>query len=187
MPLQIAADILLVLVATLAVWSVWTFNRLISLRNRLREAWSGIDVQLKRRHDLVPELVACVQAYRGHERRVLEEVTAARTRALAAEGVAQTGTAENGLTQGLRTLVAVVESYPELKADQGFRRLNDALVETEDQLQYARRYYNGMVRDLNILVESFPSRLVAIVFGFRAEPFFAVESAIERQTPEVRP
>ena len=172
--------------ATVAVWVGATFNRFIGFRNRLREAWSGIDVQLKRRHDLVPSLVECVRGYRDHERTLLENVTQARSRAVSAQGVAQAGEAETGLARQLRSLFAVAEAYPDLKADQNFRQLSANLVEIEDQLQYARRYYNGVARDFNILAESFPSRLVAALFGFKPAGFFEIESVTERQTPEVR-
>jgi len=168
-----------------AGWGIWIYNRLVRQRNLLAEAWSGIDVQLKRRHELVPRLVACVQGYRDHERTVLENVTHARQDAQAARNPRDAGTAEAGLSQQLRQLVAVAEAYPELKADANFRQLFAQLVETEDQLQYARRYYNGSARDLNNLIESFPSLLVARVFGFAVAEFFTVESAVERAAPAV--
>ena len=178
--------LILTVASLLAAGIAWTFNRLIRLRNRLREAWSDIDVQLKRRHDLVPALVECVRGYRDHEQRVLEDVTLARSQAQAAVGAAQVASGEDNLARGLRSLFVVAEAYPDLKADQNFRKLSDALVEIEDQLQYARRYYNGAVRDFNILVESFPSGIVARLFGFRAQSFFEIESAVARQTPEVK-
>jgi LemA protein len=174
------------LAAILLIWLAAAFNRFIRARNQLREAWSGIDVQLKRRHDLVPRLLACVKGYRDHERAVLENVTAARSQAVQAQGVEQTGRAETALAQNLRSLIAVAEAYPDLKADQSFRQLSTALVELEDQLQYARRYYNGAVRDFNILTETFPGVLAARLFGFSAQPFFSLESAVERQAPGVQ-
>lgn len=161
------------------------FNRFIRGRNRVREAWSGIDVQLKRRHDLIPRLVDCVKGYREHERGILEKVSSSRSDAIRAQGVEQTGKAETELARNLRDLVAVAEGYPDLKANQTFRQLSGTLVELEDQLQYARRYYNGAVRDFNTLVESFPSSLVARLAGFHAQPFFSIENALERQAPEV--
>ena len=170
----------------LAVWVGLTFNRFISLRNRQREAWSGIDVQLKRRHDLVPALVECVRGYRTHERSLLEDLTRARASAVSAQDAAQAGVVEPGVVRGLRSLLGVAEAYPDLKADQNFRQLSATLVEIEDQLQYARRYYNGVVRDYSILAESFPSRLVALAFRFKPADFFEVESVLERQPPEVR-
>ena len=179
-------SLILAAAVVLVVWVAWAFNRLISLRNRLREAWSGIDVQLKRRHDLVPELVECVRGYRNHEQRVLEQVTQARAQAQAAVGAAQAGPAEDSLVRGLRSIFVLAEAYPELKADQNFRKLSETLVEIEDQIQYARRYYNGSVRDFNIQVESFPGRIVARLFGFQPQTFFEVESAVDRQVPEVK-
>lgn len=171
----------------LVVWVVVVFNRLVSLRNRLREAWSGIDVQLKRRHTLVPALVECVKGYRAHERGVFESVALQRTKAQEASGVKAAGEAEALLTRHLRTLFAVAEAYPELKADARFRQLSDNLVEIEDQIQYARRYYNGTVRDFNTMVESFPNMIPARLFAFRTAPFFEIENATERNAPQVSP
>ncbi len=172
--------------AALVLWVAGAFNRFIRQANLLREAWSGIDVQLKRRHDLVPRLVECVKGYREHERTLFENIAQARSQAEAAQGVTATGAAETGLARQFRTVFAVAEAYPELKASQEFQTLSAALVETEDQLQFARRYYNGAVRDYNTLVESFPSRLVAAAFGFQSKVFFEVEAALERQAPEVK-
>jgi len=173
-------------VAALVLWLLWSFNRFVRQRNLLREAWSGIDVQLKRRHDLVPALVECVQGYRVHERSVLEHMAEVRSQAQSAQGTTQTSDAENTLSQSLRSLFALAEAYPDLKADQSFRQLGDNLVAIEEQLQYARRYYNGVVRDFNTRVESFPSQIVAMLFGFQSAEFFEVESALERNAPEVR-
>jgi len=170
----------------LAAWVVVAYNRLVRDANRVREAWSGIDVQLKRRHDLVPNLVAVVQAYAGHEKGVLTEVTAARTSA-SSEGLpADLQRHENALSGRLRSLLAVAEAYPQLLADRSFADLHDQLVEIEDQLQMARRYFNGTVRDYNIRVESVPSNLVARLLGFELRSFFELASATERHAPEVR-
>lgn len=179
--------LLFALVGAVITWVAWTFNRLVTQRNVLKEAWSGIDVQLKRRHDLVPRLVTCVQAYRDHEKSVLENVAQARAAVATAQTAAQAGRVENELSLGLRRLLAVAEAYPTLKADENFRQLSTQLTEIEDQLQFARRYFNGGVRDLNNLVESFPSLLVGRAFGFRSAEFFALDSAVERAAPEVRP
>jgi LemA protein len=160
-----------------------TFNRLVRHRNLVREAWSGIDVQLKRRHDLVPGLVESVRGHASFERGVLEEVTRLRADARASRAL-QDG--ENALATQLRGLLAVVEAYPQLRAGASFLALQQRLVDVEDHLQMARRYYNGTVRDYNTAVESFPSNLVARAFGFPLEEFFEVESAIERAVPEVR-
>jgi len=173
-------------VAAFVLWLAITFNRFIRQRNLLREAWSGVDVQLKRRHDLVPRLVECVKGYREHERTLFEDVARARSQAETAQGVEAMGKAENGLAHQVRALFAVAEAYPELKASQSFQQLSTSLVETEDQLQYARRYYNGVVRDLNIMVESFPSGIVAGVFGFKSDSFFEVEAVTERLAPQVK-
>jgi LemA protein len=164
----------------------WTYNRLVGRQNQLREAWSGVDVQLKRRHDLIPNLVECVKAYRAHEQTLLENIARTRDLAQAAQGVGNASAAENGLTRDLRSLFAVAEAYPELKADQNFRQLSASLVETEDNLQFARRYYNGSVRDYNNLVQTFPSLLVARGFGFSPAEFFEIETATERTAPEVK-
>lgn len=169
-----------------AVYAIILFNRLVRHRNRVKEGWSGIDVQLKRRHDLVPSLVTVVRGYAGHEQRVLEEVTMARTRGMEETEVTGAVTAEGGLSRALRRVLALVESYPDLKADTNFLDLQKNLVEIEDNLQYARRYYNGTVRDYNIAVESFPSNLVARTAGFKPADFFTIELAVEREAPPVQ-
>ena len=173
-------------VVVAATYAVWTFNRLVGLRNQLREAWSGVDVQLKRRHDLVPNLVECVKGYRTHEQTVLESVARQRGAAQSAQGVAGASAAENSLTQNLRALFAVAEAYPDLKADKNFRQLSATLVTVENDIQFARRYYNGSVRDLNNLVQTFPSLLVARGFNFSPAEFFEIETATERNAPEVK-
>ncbi len=164
-------------------WAVWMFNRLVGARNQQREAWAGIDVQLRRRHDLVPLLVEAVRGYRDHEAGVFEEVTGARARA--AGDPNRTDKAENELSHGLRQLLAVAEAYPDLKADENFRQLTGQLVTIEEDLQFARRYFNGSVRDFRNLVESFPGNLIAGLFAFRPDNFFEVDSVIERLAPRV--
>ncbi len=161
-----------VLLLAMGVWVVWTFNRLVAARNQQREAWSGVDVQLKKRADLVPPLVECVRGYTAHESLTFQTVTEAR----GADDVARR----------LRGLIALAESYPDLKAAENFRDLMKRLVKIEDDLQYARRYYNGSVRDFRNLAESFPSVLVARSFAFQPGDFFEVESVMERSNPEVR-
>lgn len=163
--------------------AVFAFNRLVKARNQQREAWSDIDVQLRKRHDLVPPLVEIVRGYRNHEQAVFESVTAAR--ACAARDPNRTDPAEQNLTAGLRQLFAVAESYPDLKADRNFRKLGEQLASIEDDLQYARRYYNGSVRDFRNLAESFPVILIARLFRFEPGEFFEVDSATERSTPQV--
>jgi LemA protein len=169
----------------IALYAIVVFNRLIRLRNLAREGWSGIDVQLKRRTDLVPNLVATVKAYAAHERSVLEEVTASRQSSLAADDVSGRASAEQALQGSLGRLFAVAEAYPELKADKNFLELQQQLAEIEDQLQMARRYYNGTVRNLNISIQSFPNNLVAGMLGFRELPFFELEDRSQAATPSV--
>ncbi len=151
----------LVALALVLAWAVLAFNRLVRLRNLVREAWSGIDVQLKRRYDLIPNLVDVVRDYGEYEAELLTNVARLRGQAVDAAGVPQQAGAEKALSRGLRSLFAVAEDYPEIKANRSFLQLQRDLSEIEDQIQYARRYYNGTVRDLNNLVESFPSMLVA--------------------------
>ena len=182
----LAVSVLAGFILAAAAYSIWIYNRLVSLRNQLREAWSGVDVQLKRRHDLIPNLVECVKGYRTHEQTVLEAVTRERGAAQSAQGVPGTSAAENSLTQNLRSLFAVAEGYPDLKADKNFRQLSATLVTVENDLQYARRYYNGSARDLNNLVQTFPSLLVARGFKFAPAEFFEIETATERNAPEVK-
>lgn len=174
----IAAGALLALL----LYGVVLFNRLVARRNHVLEAWSGIDVQLKRRHDLLPKLVEVVKAYGRYEQATLEQITGARA---AAGSGAERREAENGLSRGLRQLFALAEAYPELKANQGYLDLQRQVSDTEEQIQYARRYYNGTVRELNVLVESFPSNLVARWFGFRTMEFFEIELATQRESPEM--
>ena len=161
------------------------YNRLIRRHNLVKEGFSGIDVQLKRRHELVPNLIACVQGYASFERSVLEDVTRLRTAADAASTMSAVNLEENRLTSGLKSLFALAEAYPDLKANANFAQLSGQLVEIEDALQYSRRYYNGAVRDLNIAVESFPSNLVAGWFRFEPAEYFEVEAIGERAVPRV--
>ncbi len=164
-------------------WGVWTFNRLVRLRNKVNEAWAGIDVQLQRRYELVPNLVATVKGYMRHESGVLERVT--RLRAQPEMKTVERASQESGLSRSIGRLFAVAEDYPELKASEGFRQLHSSLVEIEEQLQFARRYYNGSVRDNNNLVEGFPSMLIARVFAYHVAAFFEIELASQRQAPKI--
>lgn len=177
--------ILILIVAGLIVWGVVIFNGLVRLRNLVREAWSGIDVQLKRRYDLIPSLVETVKGYGRHERSLFEQIADIRGRCISAEGVKRQGEAENALSKTLKTLFAVAEAYPDLKANRSYLALQKQLTEIEDRIQLARRYYNGTVRNLNIRVESFPPMLVARLFGFASRDFFEIEFATERAVPEV--
>ena len=169
----------------LLVWLVVSFNRLVRERNLVAEGWSGIDVQLKRRHNLIPALVEVVKGYSRHERKLLTDIAELRSRSLSAERLKDREESENALTDQLKGLFALAEAYPQLKADRQFLRLAEQLSAIEDQLQMARRYYNGAVRNYNIRVESFPSNLVARLFGFKRAEFFQIETATERAVPKV--
>lgn len=171
-------------VAVLAAWAVRAYNRLVRLRNQVATAWSDIDVQLQRRHDLVPQLVAAVQGYASHESAVLETVTALRARALDLRDPAELGQVEAELEQALGRMLLLREAYPDLKASENFMRLQDELVATEEQLQYARRFYNGAVRDLNDGAQRVPDVLVARTFGFGEAAFFQA-GADSRSAPAV--
>ncbi|HYX79095.1 MAG TPA: LemA family protein [Actinomycetota bacterium] len=163
-----------VLVLVLLV-GVWTFNRLVSLRNRVDNGWSQIDVQLRRRYDLIPNLVETVKGYAAHEREVFEEVTNARATAIGASSVPDQAQAENQVTRGMRQLLAVAERYPELKANENFLALQEELTATESKIAYARQFYNDEVMRLNTLIGSFPSNVVAGMFGFRPREFFEID------------
>ena len=150
------------------------------------EAWSGIDVQLKRRYDLIPNLVETVKGYSQHEKSLFEDIANIRTKAQQTDQIKEKGQMENALTQGIKGLFAIAEAYPDLKANQNFLDLQKSLTDVEDQIQYARRYYNGTVRDYNILVETFPSNLIATLGGFRVAEFFEIELVTQRKKPEVK-
>ncbi len=173
-----------VLVAA-ALYAVGIYNRLVRLRNSSENAWSDIDVQLKRRHDLIPNLVETVKGYAAHESGTLEAVTAARTRATQATGTAARAEAEGALGGALRGLLAVAEAYPDLKANENFVSLQDQLSSLETAIQNARRYFNAVVRDLNTACDVFPSNLVAQGFGISKEEYFELEDLAERDAPQV--
>ena len=179
--------VLAAIVAALAAWGVSIYNGLVKRRNLAEEGWSGIDVQLKRRADLVPNLVETVKGYVTHERELLENVTELRNQARAAPAgdVAARSQIEGMLSGALGRLLAIVENYPDLKANQNFLALQESLQTVEHEIQMARRYYNGATRDLNVMVESFPSNLVAGWFGFGKKPFFEIEDAAAREAPKV--
>jgi LemA protein len=169
--------LLVTLLLGLVAWAVFVFNRLVRLRNQVRAGWSDIDVQLMRRHDLVPQLVEAVRAYAGHEKALLENVTALRAQAMATQSPARLAAVERELEQGLGRLMVIQEAYPDLKASENFLQLQRGLVEVEDHLQYARRFYNGAVRENNDGVQRFPDLLVARGFGFGAAEFFEADPA----------
>src|SRR2546426_8232508 len=179
--------IVIAVVVLLVVWLVFTYNRLVTARNRTQEAWSEIEVELKRRHDLIPNLVNTVQGYMGHERGTLEAVTNARANAVAAGATGdpqKIGQAENLLTQSLRSLLAVSENYPDLKAISAFTNLQENLTATEDKLEFSRRFYNGNVRDYNIKLQTLPTSLIAGVLGFKPFGFFQADEG-DRAVPQV--
>jgi LemA protein len=177
--------IIFAVLLTVFLLGVTQYNRLVRSRQMAQEGLSGIDVQLKRRADLIPNLIETVRGYMGHERQVLEKVTELRTQSLQAGSVAEKGQVEGMLTQALRTLFAVAENYPDLKASQNFLELQKSLADIEEQLQLSRRYYNGAARNLNILVDSFPSNIVARMFGFTAVEYFELEDQADRAVPRV--
>ena len=177
--------IVIAIIVIVVLWIIAVFNGLIRLKNRTNEAWSDIDVQLKRRHDLIPNLIETVKGYAAHEKGLFEKVTEARTKAIGAQGIAEKGEAENVLTGTLKSLFAVAENYPDLKANQNFLQLQEELSDTENKIQAARRFYNGNARDLNIKIETFPSRIIAGMLGFKKREFFAAEEG-EKAVPQVK-
>ena len=176
------STVVLVLIGLIVAWAIFTYNRFIKLVNRVKEAWSGIDVQLRRRFNLIPNLVQSVKGYAKHETQVLEDVTRMRA---GSQDVNQRAIEEGHLSKALANLFAVAEAYPDLKASRNFLDLQDELTTIENEIQMSRRYYNGAVRDLNILVESFPSNLIARLFGFMTAEFFEIELASQRDVPKV--
>ena len=179
-------SIVIIAVIALIVWFILIYNLFVRDKNLIKEAWSGIDVQLKRRHNLIPNLVASVKGYSQHEKSLLENITQKRSEAVKVESIKDKAPAESDLSGMLKNLFVAVENYPDLKASENFLTLHNQLVEIEDQLQYARRYYNGAVRNYNIRVESFPSNVVAGIFNFKQDNFFEIILATERTTPEVK-
>jgi len=176
-------EILITLILLLLITVAWFYNRLIRNRNLVSEAWAGIDVQLQKRSELVPNLVQTVKGYAAHESSVFEEV--AHIRSTGETSVETRAKQETALSRSLGRLFALAEDYPDLKASEGFQQLHSSLVEIEDHLQYARRYYNGAVRDNNNLVEAFPSNIVANLFKFSLAEFFEIELASQRGAPNV--
>jgi LemA protein len=175
------------IIVVVVLWLVFTYNGLVTARNRTQEAWSEIDVELKRRHDLIPNLLNTVQGYVGHERGTLEAVTNARAAAVAAGATgdpAKIGQAENVLSQSLRSLFATTEAYPELKAIAAFTNLQETLTATEDKIEFSRRFYNGNVRDYNIKLQTVPTSLIAGVLGFKPFGFFQADES-DRAVPQV--
>ena len=180
-----ATYVVIGVVVVLAVWAVLSYNALITARNKVDEAWSGVDVQLKRRHDLVPNLVETVKGYAGHERSTLEAVTEARGAAAAAVAPGAVESAEAKLTTALGAVNALAEAYPALRAAESFQRLQAELAGIEDEIQASRRIYNANVQDYNIRIQVFPTLLIANPLSFRAREFFEIEVAAERAVPQV--
>ena len=168
---------LIVLAIAIVVWGIFSFNRLVRLRNQTHTAWADIDVQLKRRHDLIPQLVAAVQGYKGYEQSVLKSVTELRTQAMTTTSPAKLGETEAALQRGVTQLLAIKEAYPDLKANESFLQLQRDLVGVEDNLQYARRFYNGAVREYNTATQKFPDMLVAHSTGFTESEFFSADES----------
>ncbi len=166
-----------IVVVGVALVVIFAYNGLISLKNRTEEAWSDIDVQMKRRYDLIPNLVNTVKGYASHEQVAFEKVTEARARAMGATGVADKEQAENMLTGALKSIFAIAEAYPDLKANQNFLELQQELSDTENKIQAARRFYNGNVRDLNTKIETFPSNIIAGMFAFTKRDFFELDES----------
>jgi len=176
--------LLLTILVVLVLWAVFVFNGFVALRNRTEEAWADIEVQLKRRYDLIPNLVNTVKGYATHESSAFENVTKARSKAMGAGGnLADKGQAENMLTGALRSVFAIAEAYPDLKANQNFLALQNELSDTENKIQAARRFYNGNVRDLNIKIESFPSNILAKMFEVSKKEFFDLADDDVAQNP----
>jgi len=167
---------LLGIVALVVLWLIAVYNGIISLKNRTKEAWSDIDVQLKRRYDLIPNLIETVKGYATHEKDVFTEVTKARTEAISATGLANKATKENMLTDALKSVFAVAESYPDLKASQNFLQLQSELTDTEDKIEASRRFYNGNVRDFNTKIQVFPNNMIATQLGFKEFEMFEAQA-----------
>ena len=178
--------IFLGLIVALALWAVTIYNKLVKGRNLVLEGWSGIDVQLKRRHDLIPNLVETVKGYASHEEGTLAKVVELRNAAGEAKTAGEKAPLETALTGMLRQVFALAEAYPDLKANQNFLDLQAKLTEIEEQIQLSRRYYNGAARDQNILIQAFPSNLIANQFSFTEAEYFEIELATEREAPEVK-
>ena len=176
--------ILIIILAILILWIIMMYNGLIKLKNRVDEAWSDIDVQLKRRHDLIPNLINTVKGYATHEKELFEKVTSARTAAISAGTPAQKEEAENMLSGTLKSLFAVAEAYPDLKANQNFLELQRELTDTEDKIQSSRRFYNGNVRDFNTKIETFPTNIFAGMLHFVKREFFQAD-VLEKENVKV--
>lgn len=168
------------------IYFIITYNRLIRYRNMIHEAWSNVDVQLKRRYNVIPNLIEAVKGYMRHEKNILEDIATIRNKTIDSDVIKDKSELEGRLSRTLREFFAIAEAYPELKANQNFLDLQDELADIEEQIQMARRYFNGTVREFNILIESVPSNLVAKTFNFDPEDYFEIDEIIEREVPEVK-
>jgi len=177
---------IIIIIVAVAVWAVVVYNSFIRLKNNTDEAWSDIDVQLKRRHDLIPNLMETVKGYMAHESNVLTAVTEARTKAMQSGSPEDLAKAENSLSGTLKSLFAVAENYPDLKANTNFLELQRELSDTENKIQAARRFYNGNVRDMNAAMQSFPGNVIASTFNFKQRNFFELDDVTEKEVPQVK-
>lgn len=182
----LSTNIIWIILVLIVLWIVFVYNGLVKLRNRTKESWSDIEVQLKRRYDLIPNLVNTVKGYAHHEKTVFEDVTIARANTVSANTKEEKSKAENALSNTLKTLFAVAENYPELKASANFLDLQRELADTENKIQAARRFYNGLVMGLNTRIESFPSNLIAGIFKFNKEEFFGIPEGREEEREAVK-
>ena len=178
--------VILAVVVVIILWLIGVYNGLIRLKNRVKEAWADIDVQLKRRYDLIPNLMETVKGYMKHEEGVLTKVTEARAQAMGAKGLEDKAKAENMLSETLKSLFAVSENYPDLKASQNFLQLQDEISDTENKIQAARRFYNTQVRDFNTKIEVFPTNMIAGMLKFKSKDFFEIEDQKEKEVPKVK-
>ena len=183
---MIILGIIVGIVVIAFLFAIGAYNSLVKLKNLTQEAWSDIDVQLKRRYNLIPNLVNAVKGYAGHEKEVFQKVTEARSRAMGAKNPEEAAEAEAGLSGVLKTLFAVAENYPALQANQNFLKLQEDLTDTENKIEASRRFYNGNVRDFNIKQEVFPYNIIAKSFGFSKREFFEIAGAEEKEAPEVK-
>ncbi len=177
---------LLLVLLPLLIWAIFIYNKLVRDKNRVLAAWSDIDVQLKRRHDLIPKLVEAVKVYSDYEQSTLKEITRLRTQAEQTPAPGEKGRLEGSLTGHIRNMLLLAEAYPDLKASGQYLDLLQQLSDVENHIQYARRYYNGSVRNLNVRIDSFPDLLIARLFRYRKAEFFELESAVEADPPEIR-
>jgi LemA protein len=173
-------------IAVILLWAIATYNALVKNKNLTQEGWSGIEAQLKRRADLIPNLVETVKGYASHEKSTLDEVTRLRTESANAPTVEARAAVERQISSAIGKIMAVAEAYPDLKASANFQSLQASLAEVEDQIQMSRRYYNGAVRNLNVMIEQFPSNLIASQFAFRQAEYFEIENAADRAVPQVK-